>query len=61
MRTTLILNDKLLDEAARQTGIREKTKLVHMGLQSILREEAIKRLIKLRGSYKRAKVHPREH
>jgi Arc/MetJ family transcription regulator len=32
MRTTLNLDDALLDEARRITGIHEKTALVHRGL-----------------------------
>ena len=36
MRTTLNLNDALLEEARRITGIHEKTALVHRGLKELV-------------------------
>lgn len=50
MRTTLNLDDELMRKAMDATGIREKTRLVHRGLESLLREEAAMRLARLGGS-----------
>ncbi len=36
MRTTLILDDQLLAEARRVTGMTEKTALVHRGLRELI-------------------------
>lgn len=49
MRTTLILDDHLMREAAELTGETEKTRLVHMGLRSLVEREASRRLAKLGG------------
>lgn len=49
MRTTLNLNDELYRRAAEATGIQEKTKLIHQGLEELIRAAAIERLIKLYG------------
>jgi Arc/MetJ family transcription regulator len=50
MRTTIILNDRLLDEAARLTGLREKTAVVHAGLEALIARESARRLAALGGS-----------
>jgi Arc/MetJ family transcription regulator len=50
MRTTLNLDDGLVDEAKRLTGIDEKTALVHEGLRALIRLEAGRRLAALGGS-----------
>jgi Arc/MetJ family transcription regulator len=52
MRTTLNIDDELLDQATRLTGIREKTSLVRLGLQTLIAVESAKRLAKLGGSEK---------
>ena len=49
MRTTLNLDDELVREAARATGIGEKTALIHEGLRELSRKAARERLIKLGG------------
>ena len=36
MKTTLNINDALLEEAQRLTGIPEKTALVHAGLEALI-------------------------
>lgn len=36
----LILNDALLAEAMRQTGVKEKTAVVHLGLQALIQRES---------------------
>jgi hypothetical protein len=50
MRTTLIIDDKLLERARELTGIREKTALVRAGLEALIAREAGKRLAALGGS-----------
>jgi len=59
MRTTLNIEDKLLDEAAKLTGIKEKTSLVRLGLQALISRESAKRLSKLGGTEKKLKMIPR--
>ena len=50
MRTTLNIDDEILSRASRLTGVGEKTKLVHMGLQSLIEQESARRLAKLGGT-----------
>lgn len=47
MRTTLNIDDGLLDEARRLSGIKEKTALVRMGLEALIARESAKRLAAL--------------
>jgi Arc/MetJ family transcription regulator len=60
MRTTLNIDDNLLGEASRLTGITEKTALVRMGLEALVRREAGKRLAAMGGSDPRASAAPRK-
>jgi hypothetical protein len=50
MRTTLIIDDSLLDRARQLSGIPEKTALVRAGLEALIAREAGKRLAALGGS-----------
>lgn len=50
MRTTLNIDDELLAEAQRLTGIREKTQLVRAGLEALIQRESARRLALLAGS-----------
>jgi Arc/MetJ family transcription regulator len=50
MRTTLIIDDELVDRARKLTGIQEKTALVREGLQALIAREAARRLAALGGS-----------
>lgn len=50
MRTTLILRDELIREASALTGIREKTALIHAGLEALIAREAARRLAALGGT-----------
>ncbi len=59
MRTTLIIDDRMLAEAMRLTGLKEKTAVVHAGLQALIRRENAKRLIALGGTEPRAAAAPR--
>jgi Arc/MetJ family transcription regulator len=59
MRTTLNIDDKILTEAARLTGVREKTALVRQGLEALIARESAKRLAELGGTQKRLRVPAR--
>jgi Arc/MetJ family transcription regulator len=59
MRTTLNIEDELLDKAAKLTGIKEKTSLVKRGLESLIAVESAKRLARLGGTEKGLKMVPR--
>ena len=59
MRTTLNIDDQLLAEAQRITGIAEKAKLVREGLQALIQRESARRLAKLGGSESQLKSIPR--
>ncbi len=59
MRTTLNIEDELLDKASRLTGIKEKTSLVKLGLEALISMESSKRLAKLGGTEKKLKMIPR--
>jgi len=53
MRTTLNIDDELIQKASKLTGIVEKTALVRLGLQSLIALESGKRLVKLGGTEKK--------
>lgn len=59
MRTTLIINEELLERARAFTGIREKTALVHAGLEALIAREAARRLAALGGSAPKIRPVPR--
>lgn len=50
MRTTLNIEDTLITSAAELTGIKEKTKLVRLGLEALIARESSKRLARLGGT-----------
>jgi Arc/MetJ family transcription regulator len=52
MRTTIILDEALVNEARNMTGIQEKTALVHAALEALIARHAAKRLAALGGSEK---------
>ncbi len=59
MRTTLNIEDKLLEKASKLTGIKEKTSLVKLGLEALITRESSKRLAKLGGTEKELTTIPR--
>ena len=59
MRTTLIINDELVEQARELTGIDEKTALVHAGLEALIAREAAVRLAAMGGSQPRMQSIPR--
>lgn len=50
MRTTLSLDDALMEEAASFTGLREKSALVREALRALIERESARRLARLGGS-----------
>jgi Arc/MetJ family transcription regulator len=56
MRTTVILNDDLVAKAREYTGINEKTRLIHLGLEALIQREAALRLAALGGSARSTKA-----
>jgi Arc/MetJ family transcription regulator len=59
MRTTLNIEDSLMDKASKLTGIKEKTTLVKLGLEALIARESGKRLARLGGTEKQLKPIPR--
>ncbi|HXK04249.1 MAG TPA: type II toxin-antitoxin system VapB family antitoxin [Verrucomicrobiae bacterium] len=59
MRTTLNIDDRLLERARGLTGIQEKTALVRAGLEALIAREAAKRLAKLGGTQPKLTNIPR--
>ncbi len=47
MRTTIVIDDTLLDRARKATGIKETASLVRAGLEALISREAGKRLAAL--------------
>ena len=59
MRTTLIIEDGLLERARDLTGVQEKTALVRAGLEALIARETGKRLAALGGTQPKIADVPR--
>ncbi len=59
MRTTLNIDDELLEKATRLTGTAEKTALVRQGLEALIALESARRLAALGGTEKKIWPIPR--
>ena len=59
MRTTLNLDDALIEKAKMLTGIDERTALLHEGLRALIARESARRLARLAGSEPRLESIPR--
>lgn len=59
MRTTLDIDQELVEEAMRVSGASTKTAAVHLGLEALLAEAARRRLAALRGKIPEAAAPPR--
>ena len=59
MRTTLNIEDSLIEKASAMTGIKEKTTLVKLGLEALISRERAKRLARLGGTEKQLEPIPR--
>jgi Arc/MetJ family transcription regulator len=58
VRTTLDIDDALLDKAARLTGVKE-TSLVRLGLEALIARESSRRLADLGGTEEDLRPIPR--
>jgi Arc/MetJ family transcription regulator len=59
MRTTVTLDDALLEEAASYTGLHERSVLLREALKALVEREAARRLADLGGTEPDAKYIPR--
>jgi Arc/MetJ family transcription regulator len=59
MRTTLNIDDSLLEKASHLTGVTEKTSLVRLGLQALIAKESANRLARLAGTETKLRQIPR--
>lgn len=59
MRTTINLDDELLEEARRITGMEGRTALIHEGLRALIERESARRLARLGCSEARLRPVPR--
>jgi len=59
MRTTLIIDDALLERARQSTGIQGKTALLRAGLEALIAREAGKRLAALGSTQPKIRDVPR--
>ncbi|MCZ6769790.1 MAG: type II toxin-antitoxin system VapB family antitoxin [Acidobacteria bacterium] len=56
MRTTLNLDEELIKKASGLSGIKQKTALLHAGLEALIARESAKRLAELAGTER--SLHP---
>lgn len=59
MRTTLNIDDLLIERASSLTGVAEKTALVRMGLEALIARESSRRLARLAGTQPELRPIPR--
>lgn len=59
MRTTLNIADELIEKASKLTGVKEKTSLVRLGLETLIARESARRLAELGGTENKLKTIPR--
>ncbi len=59
MRTTLTLDDALLEKASKLLGTDERTWVIHESLRALIERESARRLAMLGGSQKQLKVASR--
>ena len=59
MRTTLIIDDVLLDKARTLSGLNEKTAVVRAGLEALVARESARRLATLGGTEREMTAAPR--
>ncbi len=59
MRTTITIDDELIEKAERLTGTRERTALVREGLKALVERESARRLARLGASEPQLQPVPR--
>ena len=60
MRTTLNIDDDLLQRARDLSGVQEKTALIREGLKALIERESARRLARLGGSEPQLEPIPRQ-
>lgn len=61
MRTTVTLDDQLLEQAAHLTGVRERGVLLREALTALIERESARRLARLGGTEPALEAPPRRH
>ena len=61
VQITLNIDDELLDEAKRLTGIEDNVALVREGMLALIERESARRLVRLGGSEPNLQSVPRRH
>jgi len=59
MRTTITLDDRLVDKAAELVGISNRSEVIRQAVETLIRVESAKRLAALGGSDPQASAPPR--
>ena len=59
MRTTVNLDEALLEKAKRLSGLHERTAIVHAGLEALIARESARRLASLGGTQTGLRSVPR--
>lgn len=59
MRMTINLDEQLVGEAQRISGVNERTAVIHEGLRALIQRESARRLARLGGSEPKLKPVPR--
>ncbi|MDZ4803289.1 MAG: type II toxin-antitoxin system VapB family antitoxin [Candidatus Eisenbacteria bacterium] len=59
MKTTINIDEELLKDAAEYTGLTQKTAIVHLALEELVRRLAAKQLAEMGGSDPTATLGPR--
>jgi len=59
MRTTVTIDDKMMADAQRLTGLTEKSAIIRAGLKALIERESARRLARLGGSDPDATLGPR--
>ncbi len=59
MRTTINIDDELMERAVELTGVTKKTDLIRLALEALVQREASRRLAKLGGTMPDLKPIPR--
>lgn len=60
MRTTVTVDDELMEQAARYTGIKERSLLIQTAVAALVEREAARRLSRLGGTQPNFQPGPRK-
>ncbi|MFZ5616331.1 MAG: type II toxin-antitoxin system VapB family antitoxin [Pseudomonadota bacterium] len=59
MRTTITLDDSLVDAAQKLTGLKERSSLMREALEALIERESARRLARLGGTEAKLEASPR--